>query len=69
MNIYKVYITNTKANDSIDVRILAEDMQDVHKMLAPIFNSNPIEYGVTCLGNAVGMEEANLRINDWLGIK
>ena len=38
-------------------------------MLAPIFNSNPIEYSVICLGNAVGMEEANLRINDWLGNK
>lgn len=69
MNIYKVYITNTKANDSIDVRILAKDMQDVHKMLAPILSSNPIEYSVTYLGNAVNMEEADLRINDWLGNK
>ena len=69
-NVYQVHIVKTSGvYDSINVNIIADDILDVHKMMNPILNNNRIEYSVMCLGRAVDLEEANLRINDWLGNK
>lgn len=69
-NIYKVHIVKTSGvYDSIDVNVIADDILDIHKMMNPILNNNRIEYSIMCLGRAVDLEEANLRINDWLGNK
>ena len=69
-NVYKVHIVKTSGvYDSINVNIIANDILDVHKMMNPIVNNNHIEYSIICLGQAVDLEEADLRINDWLGNK
>ena len=69
-NVYKVHIVKTSGvYDSINVNVIANDILDVYKMMNPIVNNNRIEYSVMCLGRAVDLEEADLRINDWLGNK
>ena len=70
VNVYKVHIVKTSGvYDSINVNVIADDILDVHKMMNPILNNNRIEYSIMCLGRAVDLEEADLRINDWLGNK
>ena len=69
-NVYKVVIVKTSGMyDSINVNIITDDILNVHKMMSPIVNNNHIKYNIMCLGRAVDLEEADLRINDWLGNK
>lgn len=70
-NVYKVHIVKTSGvYDSINVNVITDDILNVYKMMNPIVNNNNhIEYSVMCLGRAVDLEEADLRINDWLGNK
>lgn len=69
-NVYKVVIVKTSGMyDSINVNIITDDILNIHKMMSPIVNNNHIKYNIMCLGRAVDLEEADLRINDWLGNK
>ena len=69
-NVYKVLIVKTSGMyDSINVNIITDDILNIHKMMSPIVNNNHIKYNIMCLGRAVDLEEADLRINDWLGNK
>ena len=66
-NVYRVHLTKTRGIfDSIDINILADDDITLYRKLSSLLKDKNIEYDIVCLGRAVNIDEAQMRINDWL---